>query len=108
MSDNLYPNAGDDYNTAYYPAPPAEQTEEIAASQAIKAASYPILPSIGEWFENQINECDNIHNIQVTSITINGIKYSRDISVQAQVLAYQLLKEKLQEKYDEFKDYKHE
>lgn len=102
-NDDVYVNDGETYqDTAYYPTEPQEQKESQAHDAGIKAASYPIMPELAEWFQTAITDCDNIHNIQVTAMTVNGVQYSRQISVEAQVLAYQLLKEKLQEKAEEF------
>lgn len=103
--DDIYVNAGDSYDTTYYPAPPVERVEEEQAEKAIRAASYPIMDSLADWWKDMISSCDDIHNISVTEMTINDVKYSRTISIEAQVLAYQLLKEKLIEKYDMFQGF---
>lgn len=107
--DMVYMNDGDSFqNGIYYPDAPEEQTTKINEEQSAKAGSYPILPKLHKWFEDQIKDCDNMHNIQVSKMTINGVSYGRTVSVEAQVLAYQLLKEKLTEKAHEFDDFAEE
>lgn len=110
MSDDLYVNAGDDFgaDTAYYPEAPTERREAEATEAAIKAASYPILGDVADWFEEQIKNCDTLQNIQFDIQTINGIQVDRKMSVEVQVLAYAMLAQLLTDKYQEFKAYKHE
>lgn len=95
-------------NGNYYPKPPADQVAEIAETEGIKAASYPVLGSVAAWFEQQLINCNDITNVVTDSQTINGVTYSRQVSIEAQVLAYQILKGLLQDKFDEFKEYKFE
>lgn len=106
--DDLYVNAGDSYNTPvgeYYPAPPAERVEEERQERAIKAASYPIMDDLADWWKAMIDGCDDIHNIAMTDMTVNDVKYTRSVSIEAQVLAYQIVKEKLIEKYQLFQNF---
>lgn len=107
--DDIYVNAGDSYDTGtqYYDVP-AEQKEEEIKEAAIKAASYPILGDVADWFEAQINQCESIENIQFDVTTIQGITVDRKISVEAQVLAYRMLRQLLDDKYQEFKDFRRE
>lgn len=102
--DDVYFNAGDSYGEpgAYYPAVPKEQAERIRESEAVKASSYPILPELAQWFDDQIKKCNNINNIQVDALTISGVKYERSVSIEAQVLAYKLLYDLLASKAHEF------
>lgn len=106
-NDDIYMNEGNSYDSpgVYYPTEPEAQVEEQIAQSAPKVASYPVMDEVTAWFEQQIKECDDIHNIQVTTMTINGVKYSRTVSVEAQVLAMQLLKEKLRDKAHEFSNF---
>lgn len=109
MNDDLYPTSSDTYEDNYY-APPVDE-ERIQAEQdekAIKAASYPILADIAEWFESRINECDSIDQIQLDKMTVNGVVYERLVSIEGQLLAQRLLKTALTEKYEQFKEFKRE
>lgn len=103
--DDVYVNAGDSYDTTYYPEAPEEQQEEERHEKMIRAASYPIMDDLADWWKDMIEGCDDIHNIAMTEMTINDVKYTRAVSIEAQVLAYQLLKEKLIEKYQMFQGF---
>lgn len=107
MSDDLYLNTGESFE-AYYPKEDTERKEKETKKAGAKAASYPILSDLAEWFEEAVKDCDNLDNIQTQTITMNGNAYERTVSIEAQVLAYQLLKQKLQEKYLEFQEFKKE
>jgi hypothetical protein len=104
--DDVYLNAGDSYDApgVYYPKQ-AEPTEEELQARAAMVQSYPIMASVYEWFEMQIDGADSIQNIKMQSMTVNGVKYSREVSIEAQVLAFQLLKDMLIEKQAEFKTF---
>jgi hypothetical protein len=106
--DDLYVNAGDSYDTTYYPEEDMAVREAEVSQKALQAASFPILGDVAEWFEYQIKGCDNLDNIQFDRQNINGISVDRKLSVEAQVLAYRLLKELLSDKYDQFREFKHE
>jgi len=108
MDGNLYPNAGDDMDTTYYPELPKERVEAEAKQKSIKAASYPVMADVEEWFRTQIAECDSIDNIQIDKVTIRGVLYERTISIEAQILAQRLLKDLLSSKYEDFKDWRRE
>lgn len=110
MSDDIYLNDGETYTPpgVYYPKTENPATDAELQTQAAIAQSLPIMGEVAAWFEQEIQNCDNIHNIQVTSLTVNGVKYGRDISVEAQVLAFQLLKEMLQNKARDFESFKDE
>ena len=103
--DDIYVNAGDSYDTTFYPDVPQERIEEESHEKAIRAASYPIMDELADWWKDMIESCDDIHNISVTEMTLNDVKYSRTVSIEAQVLAYQLLKEKPIEKYQLFQGF---
>lgn len=102
---DIYVNPGQTESLGgdYYPGVPAERTEAEQAEAAPIAGSYPIMEDVAKWFEAQIAECDDMHNIQTSKLTVNGAVFERTVSVEAQVLAYQLLKEKLQAKFNTFK-----
>jgi hypothetical protein len=103
---DVYPNDGETFQQgAYYPGTPEEQAVAEKEEAAKKSASFPILGDLAEWFEQQIKACDDIHAIQITTMEINGVKFSRKVSVEAQVLAMQLLKERFTEKYHEFEKF---
>ena len=95
QDDDLYLASADDASTAYYPQEDDNQKSEEAKNNGVIAASYPILPELAKWFEEQIAACDNIGNIQIDSMEFNGHKFSRKASIEGQVLANQLLKEML-------------
>jgi len=104
-NDDIYVNDGESYNTAYYPEVPTEQAEAEAQQKALIATAYPIMDDIADWFADSIASCDNMHNIEMKQITINGAKYTRNASIEGQVLAYQMLKDLLQEKATEFAEF---
>lgn len=101
--DDIYTHDGETYtNGAYYPKKPEDQVVEDDKTDAVIAQSYPVIKDVADWFQREIAAASDIHNIQVSVMTMNGFKYSRTVSVEAQVLAYQLLQEKLAEKFQEF------
>jgi hypothetical protein len=104
--DDVYVNEGNSYDSGiYYPDAPKEQTEEIAETQGKKAASYPILAELEQWFREQIDYAKDLNNIETARVNINGSTYSRSVSVEGQVLAHQLLSKMLSDKYHEFEDF---
>lgn len=104
--DDVYVNSGESYvGGAYYPGEPEERKEIEQQQAAERTGPIEVLQGIYNWFDQQIKDCDNIHNIEVNEMTVNGVKFSRKVSVEAQVLALQLLKERFVEKRDEFKQY---
>ncbi len=106
MSDSLLPNDGESFDTSSYADLPKERKEEEIAEVGAKAASYPILPKIADWFEQAIKDCNNLDNITLGKpMELNGVLYDGNTSVSAQILAYRLLKEKLIEKYHEFAEF---
>lgn len=106
MDDDLYKNDGATYtNGVYYPEVPAEQVEDEAKARGILASSYPVMDDVAEWFKQSIADCDSISNIEIQAMTVHGVKYTREVSVQAQVLAYQLLKQALEDKAKEFSEF---
>jgi hypothetical protein len=111
--DDIYVNAGDDMapNGVFYPGEPAEQKQEEREQHAKIAQSLPIMDDVADWFRDAIIECDNLDNIKIDELVIDGITYRRQISVEAQILAHQLLKSLLGQKlleFDEFGKHRHE
>jgi hypothetical protein len=108
VDDDIYISSSEDdsYLPDYNPKPPEEQTVAIAEENAAKASSYPILSDIADWFEDQISKSPDITNIAISSKTIGNITYRREIHVEAQVLAYQMLKDLLSDKYEEYKEFR--
>lgn len=105
-NDDIYlASADENVDTTYYPEEDREQKEKAIETAGITAASYPIMPAIYAWFDEQAKECGNIHNVKTSSLTINGVKVSRTVSVEAQVFAYQLLEELLQDKASKFRSF---
>ena len=92
-------------NGVYYPTTPKERVEAEVTQAVIKASSYPVMEDVAEWFKDAIFSCSAISNIQITTMDVNGIKYDRKTSVEAQVLAYQLLETMLTNKFDEFREF---
>lgn len=102
-NDDLYVNQGESYDVGlYYPTDDPERVESEAKEKSIKAASYPIIPEIAAWFAEQINLSSRNSNIKTQALTINGVRYDRTVSIEGQVLAYQLLEALLTEKAAEF------
>lgn len=106
--DDSYTSDGQQMNGIYYPETSTEGEIELAAEQGKLSASFPVLDDLIDWFDAEIAKCDSIDNIQVTSLTINGVKYSRDVSVEGQILAYQLLKGLMHDKKVTFENFREE
>lgn len=105
-NDDIYVNDGETFvDSAYYPAPPTDRVEAEVTEASIKAASYPIMGAVADWFIDAVAECDNLDNIETHAMTINGVKVGRTMSIEVQVLAYQLLKQLLMDKCTEFNQF---
>lgn len=102
--DDIYINNGESYADEYF-TQPQERTEAEEAEKAEKAASYPALESIERWFREQIEQCDSLDNIQTRVAEINGVKVESKIAIEAQVYAYQLLKQLLVDKHSEYQEF---
>lgn len=81
LSDDLMPNEG----SSFIPAPPDELTAEINAERAMVTGAAPLIDKLLEWFDDEISISDSI----------DGLDVEAGISLEAQVLARQLLKAKL-------------
>lgn len=108
--DPVYPNDGDQMGVFQPPVPDERKAHELKANvrKDRLARSYPVLDDLIDWFDGQIKAIDSIGNIETTALTVNGTKYESKVSIPAQVLAYQLLKSKLEEVKTGFKDFKEE
>lgn len=105
VEGNLYPRDGQSYDNAdNYFDEPQERKEDEREETNEENYTVPFLTKIHAWFDDEIAAADSIENIKVESVTINGVVYSSAVSIEAQVLAFRLLKQKLQEKKDEFPD----
>lgn len=96
-----YPNDGQAYSSD-----PSIQTEAEQADIARVASATPMLDDLISWFDVQIRSADSLMNIETTKLTINGVKYERSVSIEAQVLANQILKGLLESKKSEYIDFK--
>lgn len=99
--DNLYPNDGDQMGI-YFPGEPLERKQARELEDSLLNKSLPVLDEVIEWFEDAIEEANSVDGIQTSTMSVNGVKYSRSVSVEAQVLAQQLLKQKLLDKQSKF------
>jgi hypothetical protein len=107
-----YPNDGDqvsgDLGGAWYPKSNDSQQRQLegAIEKHKFATSYPILDDLVEWFDEWIVEAGNIENIEIKEMKIGGFSHKRNVSIEGQVLAMKLLKERLEAKRNEFKNWK--
>lgn len=106
MFDDLYQRDGETYtNGTYYPAVPEEQVEAEVKQKSVIASSYPIMDDVANWFDEAIADSKDITNIDLTLTEINGVKVTMSVSAEAQILAYQLLGQALQDKKAEFEEF---
>lgn len=106
MNDDLYLRDGETYtNGVYYPELPQEQVEAEVKQKGILASSYPVMNDIADWFDTAIKDAQDLSNIDLTITEINGVKVTMAVSAEAQVLAYQLLTQALQDKKAEFAEF---
>jgi hypothetical protein len=107
MSDGTFDYVGDggSLSTDWQPIGPTEQQEAEQSQKAVQASSYPIMDEVAKWFDNAIHDASGLDNIKIDELTINGVKYSRTVSVEAQVLAYQLLEQLLTQKRAEWAEF---
>lgn len=96
-NDDIYVNAGDSFDTTYYPDPKVneeiEETEQV--KQGNRAASYPVMDEVADWFKREVEEAPDIFNIDPD----NGF------SIEAQVYGLQLYQKKMIEKAHEFDEW---
>jgi hypothetical protein len=104
--DDLYLRDGETYtNGVYYPDVPEAQVEEETKQKGILASSYPVMDSVADWFDSAIADAQDLTNIDLTMTEINGVQVTMNVSAAAQVLAYQLLTQALQDKKAEFAEF---
>ena len=81
-----YPNSGESFDEA------VDDTFDLIEEARTRAnISYPIVDEFLEFLEDQLKAVPNITNIQTSKQKYNGIEYSRTISIEGQVLAYQMM-----------------
>ncbi len=97
MDDNLYPNDGEQMG-AYDTRAAAPKTSPLADKNTMQK-------DVFKWFQTQINQANDIGSIQIDTLEINGYKYTREASIEGQLLAQQLLVRALTDKKNELKDY---
>lgn len=89
---NLYPNDGQ--VAGLYETPEDQTLASEAANEVAKVSkSIPIVEDVLEWFDDQIELCNSLRNIDL------GVG---NLSVEAQVLAYQKLAMLLMARRDEY------
>lgn len=99
MDDQLYLRDGEDQtNSIIYAVEDTEVVEERSKQNGVLMQSYPIMGDVAQWFDECIEQCSDIANIEMVAKTVNGVKYERTVSIEAQVLAYQLLRQLLEDK----------
>jgi len=96
-----YPNSGEAYSSD-----PRVTTEAEQVDTAKVASGAPIMDDLTAWFDEQIADSDSLMNIEITELTVNGVKYSRKVSIEAQVLAHQLVKGILEAKKQQYETFK--
>lgn len=96
--DSLYPRDGQEFEGDSYFDQPAERTEIEREEKNAEYESVPFLKSIHTWFDENIASADSIDNIDMQSATINGVTYHPPTSTDAQILAYKMFKQLLEEK----------
>lgn len=107
--DDLYLRDGETYtNGTYYPKEPEEQVEEAVKQKGTVAASYPIMGDIAQFFQDAIADSSDLRNIDLNKTEINGVSVTVNVSAEAQLLAYQLLGQLLQDKAKEFDEFMQE
>lgn len=96
--DDLMPNDGQAYSSDPRIETPAETIKKGMVSLA-----HPV--ETVEWFEDQIANADSLMNIETTELKIGDVTYTRKVSIEAQVLAQQMLGELLRTKMQEYQHF---
>lgn len=100
--DDLYINNGESYgDTTYYPTDPVERIEDEMKEASIVAASYPVMGDICEWFEEQIDATDSRRSI-------NAWAEAHNKDTEQVALAFDIVRELLEEKSKEWQQFKPE
>lgn len=102
-NNNLYPNDGNELGI-YYPEPtkPVDTKKSKQKDNAIE--SFPILQDVISWFDEQIASCSDLDSVYASGFPFVGPKYS----LEAQIYGLKRLKELLQEKRNDFVNYRDE
>lgn len=109
MFDDLYLRDGaTETNGIYYPEKPEEQVEAEVKQKGTIASSYPIMGDVADWFKEAIADSNDLNHVDFTKTEINGVAVSMNVSVEAQVLAYQMLGQLLTDKAKEFDEFMQE
>lgn len=95
--DDTMPNDGQAYSSD-----PRVETEAERKYRASLNTVAPHLDRTIEWFEEQIANTDSLANIETTALKIGDVTYTRKVSIEAQVLAQQMLAELLRTKQQEY------
>lgn len=103
-----YASGSDAWDNTFVPEESMAREEAAREESRSFAAAPEVLAANGEWFATAVADCDSIDNIQIKEMLVNGVTYSRKVSIEAQVLAYQLLKIKLSEKAAEYQRFMEE
>ncbi len=103
MSDeDLYMNSGLDYAPAdYQPSIPKERVEEESKEAAIKAASYPIIGAVADWFQEQFDYLDSR-----SALLAYAKEYNIDVEVAGR--AFDVARDIIAIKTKEFEDFQTE
>lgn len=99
MSDALADRTGEHMAGTYYP----EREDKDEPSPLRDRSS--IQKDCAEWFDRQIKFADSLDNVQVDLLEFQGIKRERRVSIEAQVLAHQMLMQMLKDKKQEFEEW---
>jgi len=101
-SDDIYVNTGLDYAPADYQATiPKERLEQESKEAAIKAASYPIMADIADWFQVQFAYLDSR-----TAVLAYATEYEVDVEVAGR--AFDVARDIIAVKAKEFEDFQSE
>lgn len=105
--DDIYVNNGDTYvSTDYQPEPfqTVQQKEQLSHDQAIKAASYPIMADVADWFDTQIDGCDSRRTINAYA----AAKGYQPNQLEDVARAFDIVRELLEAKSLEFTEFRRE
>lgn len=104
--DDLYINDGDSFGAEfqYYDQPEERKQAEQAQAAAVNAPT-PLQENVAKWFEEEIAKCNLPENIMTRTVEIAGVKVESKASIEGQVIAYQMLKQLLTDKFSEFEKF---
>jgi hypothetical protein len=105
--DDIIPSDSGAYPD-YQPEEPQERKQAEREATSAIATSYPIMDDVKQWFTDSIIDFDSIDSIQMEAITVNGVLYDRKVSIEAQLLAQKLCKQKFIDKAQAWGDFEPE